>query len=374
MKIKPFKVEQWMNEYEMDAVYNIAETCVDSISLNELLEMAGLDRNTFFEEISGSRLTYGYITGNPRFKKAISTLYEGLTEEQILTTNGGIGANNLVLQTIVNSGDKVVSIIPTYQQLYSIPESLGADVTVIYLKKEDEYLPDMELLRKVVTDDTKLITLNNPNNPTGAIIPEEMMLEIVELARKHDAYLMCDEVYRGLSQDGSRQKSVAELYEKGVGTSSMSKVFSLAGLRLGWIATRNQELMEALMSHRDYSIISCGMLDEIIGAVALEHKDKLLERNIAIIKKNLSILDEWIQKHPRFSYVKPKAGTTALVYYDYDIDSYDFCIGLMEHSKTFVTPGDCFEYEKSFRIGYASSTEVLIKGLEMMEDYVKRFE
>lgn len=374
MKIKPFKVEQWMNEYEMDAVYNIAETCVDSISLNELLEMAGLDRNTFFEEISGSRLTYGYITGNPRFKKAILGLYDGLTEEQILTTNGGIGANNLVLQTIVNSGDKVVSIIPTYQQLYSIPESLGADVTVIYLKKEDAYLPDMELLRKVVTDDTKLITLNNPNNPTGAIIPEEMMLEIVELARKHDAYLMCDEVYRGLSQDGSRQKSVAELYEKGVGTSSMSKVFSLAGLRLGWIATRNHELMEALMSHRDYSIISCGMLDEIIGAVALEHKDKLLERNIAIIKKNLSILDEWIQKHPRFSYVKPKAGTTALVYYDYDIDSYDFCIGLMEHSKTFVTPGDCFEYEKSFRIGYASSTEVLIKGLEMMEDYVKRFE
>lgn len=374
MKIKPFKVEQWMNEYEMDAVYNIAETCVDSISLNELLEMAGLDRNTIFEEISGSRLTYGYITGNPRFKKAILGLYDGLTEEQILTTNGGIGANNLVLQTIVNSGDKVVSIIPTYQQLYSIPESLGADVTVIYLKKEDAYLPDMELLRKVVTDDTKLITLNNPNNPTGAIIPEEMMLEIVELARKHDAYLMCDEVYRGLSQDGSRQKSVAELYEKGVGTSSMSKVFSLAGLRLGWIATRNHELMEALMSHRDYSIISCGMLDEIIGAVALEHKDKLLERNIAIIKKNLSILDEWIQKHPRFSYVKPKAGTTALVYYDYDIDSYDFCIGLMEHSKTFVTPGDCFEYEKSFRIGYASSTEVLIKGLEMMEDYVKRFE
>ncbi|MDX9916956.1 MAG: aminotransferase [Gudongella sp.] len=374
MKIKPFKVEQWMNEYEMDAVYNIAETCVDSISLNELLDMAGLDKDTFFEEISGSRLTYGYITGNPRFKKAIATLYDGLTEEQILTTNGGIGANNLVLQTIVNSGDKVVSIIPTYQQLYSIPESLGADVTVIYLKKEDEYLPDMELLRKVVTDDTKLITLNNPNNPTGAIIPEEMMLEIVELARKHDAYLMCDEVYRGLSQDGSRQKSVAELYEKGVGTSSMSKVFSLAGLRLGWIATRNLELMEALMSHRDYSIISCGMLDEIIGAVALEHKDKLLERNIAIIKKNLSILDEWIQRHPRFSYVKPKAGTTALVYYDYDIDSYNFCIGLMEHSKTFVTPGDCFEYEKSFRIGYASSTEVLIKGLEMMEDYVKKFE
>jgi len=372
MRLKPFKVEQWMNEYEMDAVNNIAETCVDSISLKELLRLTGTPEGDFFKELSEKKLTYGYITGNPDLKNAISGLYKNITSDDILTTNGGIGANNLILQAIVDKGDKVVSIIPTYQQLYSIPESIGADVTVVYLEKDKNYLPDMEILKRVVDDSTKLIALNNPNNPTGAIIPEELMKEIVELARKHDAYVLCDEVYRGLNQDGSYQTSIADLYEKGIGTSSMSKVFSLAGLRLGWIVTKNIELMKKLESHRDYSIISCGMLDEIIAAHALRNKDKLLERNLGIIKENLEILDNWIKEHPGFSFVKPKAGTTALVYYDFDINSYDFCIGLMEHSKTLVTPGDCFEYEKSFRIGYAASKEVLIKGLEMLADYSEK--
>lgn len=372
MKIKPFKVEQWMNEYEMDAVYNIAETCVDSISLEDLVQITGIDSEEFFKQISEKKLTYGYITGNPRLKSALAGLYRGLNVDDILTTNGGIGANNLVLQALVDNGDKIVSIIPTYQQLYSIPESIGAQVSIVYLSKENNYLPDMGLLEKLVDENTKVIALNNPNNPTGAIIPEKLMLQIVDLARRYDAYVLCDEVYRGLSQDGSYQSSIADLYEKGVGTSSMSKVFSLAGLRLGWIATKNNELMKKLESHRDYSIISCGMIDEIIAAVALENKEKLLDRNLGIIKKNLEILDNWIKEHPKFSYVKPKAGTTALIYYDFDIDSYDFCIGLMEHSKTILTPGDCFEYEKSFRIGYASSTEVLVDGLAMLEDYSKR--
>lgn len=372
MKIKPFKVEQWMNEYEMDAVNNIAETCVDSISLGELLRLSEIEENEFYKLLSEVKLTYGHITGNPDLKSFIAGLYKSLASDDILTTNGGIGANNLVLQTLVEKGDKVVSIIPTYQQLYSIPESIGAEVSIVYLKKEDSYLPDMELLRKIVDDSTKVIALNNPNNPTGALIPEDMMKEIVELAGKHDAYVLCDEVYRGLSHDGSYQSSIADLYEKGISTSSMSKVFSLAGLRLGWIATRNKELMKSFESHRDYNMISCGMLDEMIAALALEHKDKLLKRNNGIINTNLEILDKWLQEHPKFSYVKPKAGTTALVYYDYDINSYDFCKGLMDHSKTFLTPGDCFEYEKSFRIGYAASTEVLKKGLEMLEAYAKK--
>ena len=374
MKIKPFKVEQWMNEYEMDAKYNIAETCVDSMSLSELIQLSGVDRDMLMEEILDLKMTYGYITGNPRLKDAIAGLYNGIDMDSILTTNGGIGANNLVLTTIVEPGDKVVSIIPTYQQLYSIPESLGADVHIMYLQKEKNFLPDMEKLKEMVDADTKIICLNNPNNPTGALIPDHMMEEIVDLAKSVDAYILCDEVYRGLNQDGSYHKSIVELYDKGIGTSSMSKVFSLAGLRLGWLVTRDKELMERLFSHRDYSIISCGVVDEVFGALALENKDKVLERNLRIIRENLKILDDWINEHERFSYVKPIAGTTALVFYDYDISAFEFCTGLMEHSKTFVTPGSCFEYEKSFRIGYAASRETLVEGLKNLEDYSRGLE
>ncbi|WP_422487306.1 aminotransferase [Gudongella sp. DL1XJH-153] len=371
MKIKPFKVEQWMNEYEMDAKFNIAETCVDSMSLSELIKISGVDKDSLLDDILDLKMTYGYITGNPRLKDAIADLYKGVDRDDILTTNGGIGANNLVLNTIVEPGDGVVSIIPTYQQLYSIPESLGAEVKIMYLQKENHFLPDIEKLSGMVDKNTKIICLNNPNNPTGALIPEDMMIQIVEVAKTVDAYILCDEVYRGLNQDGSYQKSIVELYDKGIGTSSMSKVFSLAGLRLGWIATRNKDLMERFFSHRDYSIISCGMIDEVFGALALENKDKILQRNRSIIIENLQILDDWIKAHEKYSYIKPLAGTTALVFYDYDISAFEFCIGLMEHSKTFVTPGSCFEYENSFRIGYASSKETLIEGLKNMEDYSK---
>ena len=160
MKIKPFKVEQWMNEYEMDAVNNIAETCVDSISLGELLRLSEIEENEFYKLLSEVKLTYGHITGNPDLKSFIAGLYKSLASDDILTTNGGIGANNLVLQTLVEKGDKVVSIIPTYQQLYSIPESIGAEVSIVYLKKENSYLPDMELIRKIVDDSTKVIALD----------------------------------------------------------------------------------------------------------------------------------------------------------------------------------------------------------------------
>jgi len=140
------------------------------------------------------------------------------------------------------------------------------------------------------------------------------------------------------------------------------------------LSPRDKELMERLFSHRDYSIISCGVVDEVFGALALENKDKVLERNLRIIRENLRILDDWINEHERFSYVKPIAGTTALVFYDYDISAFEFCTGLMEHSKTFVTPGSCFEYEKSFRIGYAASRETLIEGLKNLEEFCRGLE
>ena len=374
MKIKPFKVEQWMNEYEMDAIYNIAETCVDSITLNELLELSNVDNDDFMKELLNIKMTYGHITGNPKFKAEISKLYNDINSDNIVTTNGGIGANNLVIQTIVESGDGVVSVIPTYQQLYSIPDSIGANVKISFLKKENDFLPDIEELKNMIDSSTKLICLNNPNNPTGTLIPENILLQIVKLAEEVGSYILCDEAYRGLSQDGSYQKSIVDIYDKGISTSSMSKVFSLAGLRLGWIASKDSILMDSINAHRDYSIISCGIIDEVFATLALENSERLLDRNMKIINKNLQILDEWIKIHPHFSYVKPKAGTTALVFYDYNINSEDFCKGLMEHSKTFLTPGSCFEYENSFRLGYANSEDILIKGLQNLEDYCKLFQ
>lgn len=371
MKIKPFAVEQWMNDYETGATYNIAETCVNSLSLNELFALTGEDQTAFLEKLCNRRFTYGAIEGAPEFLQGICKLYKTIAPQHIITTHGASGANHHIFYSLISPGDKVVSIMPTYQQLYSIPESYGANLSVLQLTKEENFLPDLEKLKTLVTPDTKMICINNPNNPTGALMSEELLLEIVQIAHSVDAYVMCDETYRHLTQNDEWCVSIVDLYEKGISISSMSKVFSLAGLRQGWIASRAPEVRTACLIHRDYTLISCGVFDEMVSALALEHSKIILERNRKIVRENLEILDNWMKKQTHLHYIKPQAGTTALVYYDFDIPSVEFCDKLYHQTGVFVVPGDCFEQPKSFRIGYACDKQELIDGLAAFEQFMK---
>ena len=374
MKIRPFAVEEWMNAYETGARFNIAETCVDSISIDELFRLCGEDSTAFWKQFPARRLTYGDIEGAPAFREGICRLYKTLKPEEVVTTHGAAGANHHVFYSLVEPGDRVISIMPTYQQLYSIPESYGAEVRLLNLTPENGYLPALEQLRELAVPGTKLICVNNPNNPTGALMSTELLREIVGIARSVDAYVLCDEVYRHLTQEDVWCESIVDLYEKGISVSSMSKVFSLAGLRLGWIATHDEALRKALLSHRDYNHISCGMFDEALAAVALQHSDIILERNRGIVRENLAVLDAWVQSEPRIHYQKPRAGTTALVYYDYAPDSYAFCTRMYHETGAFVTPGDCFEQPKSMRIGYASDVQTLKDGLAAISAFLRILE
>lgn len=370
MNIKTFSVEHWMNLYEQEAVYNIAETCVESFTVNELIEIDGTNPTNFFNEVGKKKLTYGHIEGSPEFKSLVSGLYETVEADNVLVMNGAIGANFLVLYSLIEPGDHVIAVHPTYQQLYDVPASFGADVDLLPLRPENNFLPDLNELKSLINEKTKMIIINNPNNPSGAIIEREMLEEIVEIARSCDAFLLCDEVYRNLLQeDNLVVPSVADLYEKGISTSSMSKVFSLAGLRLGWIAGPSDVIAECI-KHRDYTTISCGVLDDMLAVHALKNYNKVLGRSRKIIKDNLAILDEWVQNEPSISYVKPRAGTTAMLKYDHPVSSEEFCIDLFKMNGTFLTPGSCFDMESYVRIGYACATDVLKEGLEKFSEYL----
>ena len=370
MKIAPFKVELWMNEHEDKAIYNTGETCVDSISMDELFAIAGLNKQEVLNELTQKRLTYGHIFGNPKFKEGIASLYETIQAEDITTTHGAIGANHLVLYSLVEPEDEVVAVLPTYQQLYSIPASFQATVKQHVLTPENNFLPDLTQLRNQVSSKTKMIIINNPNNPSGALMDRGMLEEIIEIARAADAYILSDETYRGLTQEEVESPSIADMYEKGISVSSMSKVWSLAGLRLGWIVTKNVEALEQCLLHRDHNTISCGMIDEELAAIALANKEKILARNLKIVRDNLKILDEWVAKEPHISYVKPQAGTVTLLYYDFDLPSRELCLELIDNCGLLFTPGDCFEFENCVRIGYGCSTEELIAGLNKFSEYL----
>ncbi len=300
MRITDFGVEIWMNRWETSCRYNLAETCVDSITVDELLALAGIDRTALVEEMGPMRLGYGAIEGSDRLRAAIAALYETAGPADVLVTHGAIGANHLVYQAIVEPGDRVVSIVPTYQQHTAIPESLGADVRVLRLREEAGWLPDIDELSTMAAG-AKAIALVNPNNPTGSLLDPQMLAAIVAIARREGAWIVADEVYRGLDQEGpGTSLSFVDLYERTIGIGSMSKAFSLAGLRLGWIVGP-PDLLSAVSRHRDYSVISVGMLDDLLAAIALEAVGPLLDRNRAIVRENLATLDAWVAAEPRIA-------------------------------------------------------------------------
>lgn len=367
MQIDKFKVEEWFNKYEHRAIYDLADTCVKSLSINELLELTQTD----YKEIFNKSLNYGDIHGSVRLKNAILSLYE--ERQNITITHGAIGANQLVMLALIEAGDKVVSIVPTYQQHYSIPKSIGAKVEMFFLKEENNWLPDLEELEKAVGSNTKIICMNNPNNPTGAVIPDEMLHKIVEIASRCGAYILCDEVYRGLNHNGKPFSiSIADIYEKGISTSSVSKVFSLAGLRLGWIAAK-KNIIEKINRHRQYNTISVGILDDYFASIAIENKEKIISRNLNQIAKGKQILTDWIKSDKHFRLVEPQGGTTAFVGYDLPIKSTKLCSQLQNDTGVMILPGETLELDGFLRIGYGNNHEKLEKALQIFSQWFSDF-
>lgn len=370
MKIQPFAVEQWMNAYETRCQHNLAETCVESLTLDQLLSLTGR-ADAILQELRGVKMTYGAIEGTDRLRDAVASMYRGRARREVMIAHGAIGANALVYQALVEPGDHVVAIVPNYQQHYSIPESLGATVSRLVLRAEDGYLPDLDQLRDLVSSKTRIISLSNPNNPTGALLDEAELKAIARIAEQVGAWVVCDEVYRGATQTGDDlPPSMAEVTDRAIVTGSMSKAFSLAGLRLGWIVAPH-EVLAAAEIHRDYNTISVGMIDDQLAAIALEHRDAILARTRSVVRTNLAVVDRWVASEPGISYVRPRAGTTALLQYAHAMPSRDFCIRLLEETGVLFTPGSALGMEGQVRIGYGNNLAAIEAGLPLTSAFLR---
>ncbi len=368
MKIDKFKLEYWLNPRDPLCKYNLGASCVKALKLEELLELAGVDKDAFMAQLGETSLHYGHFYGSERLLAAISTLYENAGPECILTTHGGTGANNLVMNALVEPGDNVVAIVPNYQQHYSIPASLGAEVRFLHLNWQDDYSLNVNDLMALVDRKTKLITLSNPNNPTGKFFGRSTLTVIGDVARKVGAYVLCDEIYRGL--DDEYMPSMVDVYEKAIVTSSMSKVYSMAGTRVGWIVTRDRAAKDIMENRRSYDTVCDGPIDELLAAIALENKDTILRRSRSIVRTSRALLDDWLTKHPKLHCSKVSHSATALIHYDYDISSVKLCEDVYEKLGVLLCHGDCFDEEKCFRMGYGfGDPEKFSKGLELLGGY-----
>ena len=268
----------------------------------------------------------------------------------------------------MEKGDEVVSVLPTYQQHYSIPESIGVNLKTYYLKEENNWLPDIEELSKIVSSKTKLLCLNNPNNPTGAVIPNWLLEEIAKLAHKNNIWILSDEVYRGLNLIGNPYSlSIADIYSKGISVGSMSKTYSLPGLRLGWICAR-EDLINEINHQRQYNTISVGILDDYFASIALENRGWIQERNFNILKNRIDVFTQWLTNEPYVKCVIPNGGTTALVKYQKDIPSRELCRKLQSRTGVALLPGETMEMEGYVRIGFCANH--LKPALEIFSAYL----
>src|SRR5699024_1938216 len=248
---------------------------------------------------------------------------------------------------------------------------LGAKVDTLFMEyNETGYFIDMDKLAALATPKLKAIVFNSPNNPTGDVASDEDILTMVQMARKYNAYLICDEAYRGLTHNTGFSMSVADVYEKGISLGSMSKAFALAGLRLGWIATQDQAVMQKIHIQRDYTMIASGGIDEHIAALALKNKDIVQKRNLSLTQKRVEIFNDWINSVPQLTCVPSKGGTVALPYYENSLTSAELCRKIIEEKSVILMPGFVFGLEKCFRMGYARESEEKLKtGLEKLSDF-----
>ncbi len=362
MKLPDFKTEQWMNNYETKAKYNMTDTCVQPLTLQDLISM---DTNHDLEKI---KLDYGTITGDFRLKQGIVSLYQNGTIDNVTLTHGCLEANQHVMDTILEKDDVVVTFTPGYQQFVDYPKSLGCIVKEVPLIEENHWQMDFDQFQLVMEQQpVKMIIINSPNNPTGTLFEQDVMDFIILEAEKNKTWILSDEVYQGIGTD---EVKISDIYEYGISTSSLSKLYSCAGLRLGWIKG-NEEIIQRINVRRDYTMISTGPLIDTLGNIILEHKDELIERSVEIVKKNQEILSEWLQSHSKFSIEMPSSGTVGFLKYESSIRSTELAKFLLFDEGVFFVPGSCFDCENHLRIGFTAKHEDFAKGLELLGSWME---
>ncbi|PLB55882.1 aspartate/tyrosine/aromatic aminotransferase [Aspergillus steynii IBT 23096] len=392
VKISEFAVEGWMDRYENDAKYNLAETCCASISFNDLLSFSDNPNPSIFD--FSQKQTYGAIRGTSGLRSKIAKRYasetfQPISEDQVLVTNGAIQANFLALYTNVGPGDHVICHYPTYQQLYSVPESFGAEVSLWKAREDQGWDVDLNELRGLIKENTKVIIINNPQNPTGAVMKREKLQEIVNIAGEHDIIIHSDEVYRplfhGIHPDSPEYPpSILSFgYEKTISTGSMSKAYSLAGIRLGWIASCSRDIVEACASNRHYTTISVSQVDDAVASYALSTPvvDRLLQRNLSMARANVDTLEAFVKEFEGVvEWVRPQAGTTAFLKFvdkqGRPVDDTAFCQQLLDKTGAMLVPGsECFGEGSAFkgyvRLGYVQETQVLADGLQALRKFMR---
>ena len=371
MKLEPFALERLQSTWEHRVAWNVSESGVHPLRFDELADRVE-DRDAALEQ----HLAYTQTNGTVELREAIARLYDGATPAHVQVTNGGSEANWITLWHLVEPGDEVVMMAPNYLQLAGIARSLGATVRNWTLTPAGGGTPDerarwrvdLDELESLVTRRTKAIAICNPNNPTGSRMTAEEVDAVCRIAGRAGAWVLADEIYRGAELDGVETATAWGRYERVVVTSGLSKAYGLPGLRIGWVVG-TPPLVEELWGVHDYTTIAPGALNDLLARVALrpEKREWILARTRGIVATNYGILRRWIERRePALWHAPPEAGAIAFVRYAHPIGSTALAERLRDESSVLIVPGDHFEMDGYFRIGFGGDPLALTRALELI--------
>ncbi len=352
MQIAPFKLERYFAEYEFSVPCLMCSSDCQSVSVRELLAMEAGAADEFHDVWLG----YTESQGSPALRAEIASLYERVAPDQILVHSGAEEAIFGFMNAVLGPGDHVIVHWPCYQSLFEVAHAIGCQVTKWPAREEEGWELDLDYLRDRLQHNTKAVVINCPHNPTGYLMSRDGWLALDRLAKEHGFVVFSDEVYRLLEyQDEHRLPAFCDLNETAVSLGVMSKSFGLAGLRIGWVATRNEDIYRRMAAFKDYTTICSSAPAEFLAGLALRHRDQVVSRNMRIIHDNLAVLDAFFARHADlFRWQRPKAGPIAFpsLARDEDVDS--FSQRLVGEAGVLVLPGTVYDqaYVRNFRIGF----------------------
>ena len=356
-----------MTRHETHVRYDIAESGILPLSTQDLLAFLPPDeRAAALNDLLTLPLGYSEARGTEALRQQLADTYTRADADSILVTTGAIEANFLLFNCLLDTGDHVVAPFPAYQQLYSVPRAIGCDVSLWHVGPETGYQYDVAALEKLVTSKTRVIIVNTPHNPTGAMLSPEDARRVYDIAESVGATVIGDEAYRWLAvPDGAPfAPPFFDLGPRGISVGTLSKPFGLPGLRTGWIAGP-PDLIRRCWSYRDYVTLSPGKLNDALARLALANRDQIVARNRRIIESNLSTAHRWMGERKDFlSWTPPRGGLLALVKYDLPMDSLPLADKLALEYSVMLAPGSAFGYERHLRMGIGQEPQVFAEGLK----------
>jgi len=312
VNIKPFHTERFFAVHEFTAPYILCVSDCESLTVDELLQLAGAS----WESLGRLRLGYTESQGAPALRERIARMYARVDADQVIGLAAPEEGIFLTMHALLEPGDEAVVLAPCYDSLANVAEYLGCRVARWSLVETDDgWQLDLDALERLVTPGARLVVVNFPHNPTGYLPSHEEWQSIVRIVQRAGAWLFSDEMYRGLEYDpAARLSPGCDLYERAITLAGLSKTYGLPGLRVGWLALRDASLRDRILGWKDYTTICASAPGEVLAEIALQVSDQLAGRSRRIVQDNLVLAEPFFDRwRAVFRWHRPRAGSVALV-------------------------------------------------------------